>query len=151
MNHPSTPQTFARDKWEILENRVDPMEWCQRKMKLLERIIRGVKDIFFFFFNAHSMEKKSYCYLQKWPLACFSQEKWKNKWRWVKYQWCCFPARQKPINPKEVSISIKAIKPLFYNSGLSISHVKTAAALLKTLICRWDKTSRNVLYFQGKE
>lgn len=150
MNHPQIPQPFARDKWDILENSVDPREWCQRKMKLLEEIIGVVKDIIFFFLMRTAWEK---IILQPAEMAgclLFPGRMEKN-WRWVKYQWCCLPARQKSIYPEEVSISIEAIKSLFYNSGLSISHVKTAAALLKTLICRWDRTSGNMLYFQGKE
>lgn len=36
MNHSLIPQTYVRDKWEVLEKTVDPIEWCQRKIYLLE-------------------------------------------------------------------------------------------------------------------
>lgn len=35
MNHSLIPQMDARDKWELLGKSVDPIEWCQRKMKLM--------------------------------------------------------------------------------------------------------------------
>jgi len=53
------------------------------------------------------------------------------------------------------SVHLYAVKSFTQNSGLSMSHVKTAATHFKIPTCRWDSkwasTLENVLYFQGLE
>lgn len=162
MNHSLIPQTYARGKWEVLGRSVDPIEWCQRKKKLLEVDREELRLPFFFcFLDAHSLGTNCITTYINGILHALPRKNGETSVDGLNDNGAASQPGKNPYSLMSLlsldwgSVHPYAIKSLFHNSGLSMSHVKTAATLFKTPTGRWDSkwasTLENVLYFQGKE